>query len=256
MRKSLLLLALLGVQLIHAQKVDYKKNILTVDGQVIGKVDVEKSNFGLTKEFTFLSTTGEKLIIAAVSTEFEADKTDNTTLYYRFTFLPTNQVGIFKLSALSQEKGFAHLIGKSGIVVNNELQADKVTEFIAKKGVTPKVALDYTIVGRSTSWPIELKADKSIEQARTNIGWFKPTGQSNGQDYYEFFLPSGIMIAKVNFAGGNNAQNFELFTPKDNQKRIVNIPTKETVKFSANTVDPNFHTLKRVVAVLVEKGYL
>lgn len=257
MKKTILIALLIGsCQWAIAQKVDYKKNIISVDNVEIGKVVVQKGNFGLTKNFDFFSNSGEKLIIAALSTEFEADKSDNSTLYYRFTFLPTNQVGIFRLSALSMEKGFVNLIGKSGIVNGNNLNEAKIIELIAQKGVTPKVALDYTIVSRNTSWPIQLKDDKQIEQDHKNIGWFKPAGQRNGQDFYEYFLPSGILIAKVNFAGGNNAQNFELFTPKDNQKRIINIKQAETIKFSANTVDPNYHTLKRITAVLVERGYL
>jgi hypothetical protein len=64
------------------------------------------------------------------------------------------------------------------------------------------------------------------------------------------------MIAKVNFAGGNNAQNFELFTPKDNFRRIISIPQKETIKLAALTVDPNELTLRRITLWLSENNYL
>lgn len=239
-----------------AQKVDYKKNIISVDKVEIAKVEVEKENFGLTKNFNLYAMNGEKLIIAVLSMEYEADKTDNSSMYYRMTFVPTNQVGIFKLSSLGQEKGFVNLIGKGKIIDGNQLNADKVANLIASKGVTPRTAVHYNLVQRDRAWPIKMKETKKIEQANEEIGFFTAAGSVKGQDAYDFFIPSGILVAKVNFAGGNNAQNFELFTPKDNQRRVVSIPQTEVVKFLASAVDPNELTLKRVVKWLVENNYL
>ena len=117
MKTVLNFLFIVGINIVlYAQKVEYKNNIIAVDGNKIGKVEVQKQNFGLTKNFNLYSMGGEKLVIAVLSTEFEGDKNDNTTMFYRFTFLPTNQVGIFKLSTLGMEKGFVNLIGKGGIV--------------------------------------------------------------------------------------------------------------------------------------------
>ncbi|MCJ8153561.1 hypothetical protein MKJ01_07260 [Chryseobacterium sp. SSA4.19] len=248
-------LFILGLTIfLSAQKVDYKSNIISVDGNKIGKVEVQKQNFGLTKNFNLYSMNGEKLVIAVLSTEFEGDKNDNTTMYYRFTFLPTNQVGIFKLSTLGMEKGFVNLIGKGGVVDGNTLNEAKVTELIASKGVSPRAAVNYTLVSRNKNWPIELKQDKSIEQGE-KIGFFMSTGNRGGQDSYEFFVPSGVLVAKVSFAGGNNAQNFELFSAKDNVRKVVAIPQKDKMG-SISTVDPNSLTLKRIAVWLVENGYL
>jgi len=257
MRKIItLLLIAFVVQSLSAQKVDYKKNIISVDQKEIGKVEVQKENLGLTKNFVFNSKSGEKLVIAVLSTEYQNDRNDNTTLYYRFTFIPTNQVGIFKLSALGMEKGFANLIGSSGIVEGNTLNEQKVNELIASKGVTPRTTVNYMLVSRDRNWPIELKDTKSIEQGAKEIGFFTATGHFNGQDTYEFFIPGGVLVAKVSFAGGNNAQNFELFTPKDSQRRVVRLPVKEHVNFHKSTVDPNALMLKRVTAWLVDNNYL
>lgn len=257
MKTVLNFLFIVGINVVlYAQKVEYKNNIIAVDGNKIGKVEVQKQNFGLTKNFNLYSMGGEKLVIAVLSTEFEGDKNDNTTMFYRFTFLPTNQVGIFKLSTLGMEKGFVNLIGKGGIVDGNTLNEGKVTELIASKGVSPRTAVNYTLVSRNKSWPIELKQDKSIEQGVEKIGFFTSTGNVGGQDSYEFFIPNGVLIAKVSFAGGNNAQNFELFSAKDNVRRVVAIPQKDNVKFSSSVVDPNSLTLKRITAWLVQNGYL
>lgn len=241
---------------LSAQKVDYKKNIISVDDTEVGKVEVLKENFGLTKNFNLYSMNGDKLIIAVVSTEFANDISDNSSLYYRLTFVPTNQVGIFKVSSLSQEKTFVNLIGKSKIIEGNTLNELKVNELIATKGVTPKTVVNYTLVNRNKNWPIQFKDTKKIEQNQKEIGFFIPNGNSNGQHAYEFFLPSGVLIAKVNFAGGNNAQNFELFTPKDNSKRIVSIPQKDIIKMYASSVDPNESTLKRIALWLIDKNYM
>jgi hypothetical protein len=78
----------------------------------------------------------------------------------------------------------------------------------------------------------------------------------SGQDSYEFFVPDGIMVAKVSFAGGNNAQNFELFTASDRVRKVVSIPQKDKVNFLSSAVDPNALTLKRITAWLVQNNYL
>ncbi|MFA7447891.1 MAG: hypothetical protein WCY77_05605 [Weeksellaceae bacterium] len=251
-----LVFLLFAFQFSMAQKVEYKKNIISVNKVDLAKVEVIKENFGLTKNFNLYAMNGEKLIIAVLSMEYEADKSDNTSMYYRLTFVPTNQVGIFKLSSLGQEKGFVNLIGKGNIIDGNQLDADKVAELIATKGVTPRTAVHYNLVQRNVGWPIKLQPTHKIEQDNTEIGFFKVASSVKGQDAYEFFIPSGILVAKVNFAGGNNAQNFELFTPKDKQRRVVSIPQKEVVKHLSSSVDPNELTLRRVVKWLVDNKYL
>lgn len=247
---------LLATLLVSAQDVDYKKGIIIVDGNDYLKVDVKKTNFGLTKNFEVFNLAGEKVIIATVATEFDQDKNDNSYLFYRLTFLTSNQVGIFKVASLGQEKSFAKLLGNSGIMIKDKTDDNKVKEFIASKGASPRIAVDYTVVNRSTTWPISLKADKTIEQDGKIIGNFKSTGSSNGQDHYEFTLPSGVIVAKLSFAGGNNMQNMEVFTSKDNLKRVVPLPTKDKIIIGDASIDQNQFALKRVVKWLVDNRYL
>lgn len=239
-----------------AQKVEYKKNMISVDGKTVAKVEVQKENLGLTKNFNLYSMNGEKLVIAVLSTEYQSDPNDNMGMYYRFTFVPTNQVGIFRIPTLGMEKGFANLIGKGQVVEGNSLNADKVADLIASKGVTPRTVVNYMLVSRNKRGPIELREGKTIEQGGEQIGFFNHTGQVNGVDMYEFFVPDGVMIARVSFAGGNNAQNFELFTARDNVRKVVSIPQKEKVDFHTSAIDPNALTLKRITAWLVENNYL
>lgn len=53
-------LFILGINtFLFAQKVDYKNNIIAIDGNKIGKVEVQKQNFGLTKNFNLYSMDGE-----------------------------------------------------------------------------------------------------------------------------------------------------------------------------------------------------
>ncbi|MEN9549998.1 MAG: hypothetical protein RIR12_2589 [Bacteroidota bacterium] len=239
-----------------AQEVDYKKGMIQLDGQDYAKVEVTKQNFGLTKLFDVFSLSGEKIIIAVPATEFEQDKTDNSYLFYRLSFLTANQVGIFKIQSLSQEKSFAKLIGNSGILVKDKVDEYKVKQFIAAKGASPRIAIDYTVVYRNKAWPLSIQADKNIEQNSKIIGSFKPTGTSNGQDYYEFLLPSGVVVAKVSFTGGNNAQNMEVFTTKDNYKRIVSIPLQDKIIMADASIDKNQFAIKRIAKWLVDNLYL
>ncbi len=53
---------------VTAQEVEYKKGIISVDGNEYAKVEVKKENFGLTKNFEVFSMSGKKLIIAAPQT--------------------------------------------------------------------------------------------------------------------------------------------------------------------------------------------
>lgn len=254
MRKMLLIVSiLLCFATIHAQKTEYKNGMIQVDGKDYAKMEVKKQNFGLTKSFEVFSLSGKKIIIAAVASEFESDKSDNTYLFYRLTFLTSNQIGIFKISSLSQEKSFVKLIGTSGILENDTTNDIKVKEFIASKGASPTIAVNYTTVARSRTWPVRIQLDKNIEQNSTIIGSYKPAGPMNGSDHYDFFLPSGVLIAKVSFTGGDNAQNFELFTAKDNLKRVVLIPQKDKILASA---EGNMLTLQRIAKWLVDNQYL
>lgn len=256
MKFFLLALALSSPLFLLAQDVEYKKGIITVNGAEYAKLEVIKQNFGLTKNFEVYNNAGKKIIIAAVATEFDQDKDDNSTLYYRVTFLTSNQVGIFKVPALSQEKGFAKLIGASNILVNNETDDKRVADFIAMKGASPKIAVNYTLVNRNKSWPITLQKDRNIEQNSQIIGNFTNRGFYNNVDSYEFALPTGVTVAKISFAGGNNMQNMEVFTAKDNVKRVVPMATNDKLLVADASIDKNQFALKRVVKWLVDNNYL
>jgi len=239
-----------------AQDVDYKKGMIQVDGKDYVKLEVTKQNFGLTKNFDVYNLAGKKLIIAVVATEFDADKNDNSYLFYRLTFLTSNQVGIFKVAAIGQEKSFVKLIGTSGIINADTTDNERVKQFIASKGASPRIAVNYTLVNRNRAWPITIQADKNIEQNSKIIGNFKPAGSMNGQDYYEFALPTGVVVAKISFAGGNNMQNMEVFTVKDSQKRVVPMNTNDKIIAADVSIDKNQFALKRVVKWLVDNQYL
>jgi len=240
-----------------AQKVDVNKGVITVDGKEWAKLTVQKGNFGLTKTFEVFSLAGEKMIIAAPATEFEQDKSDNSVMYYRLTFLTSDQVGIFKLAALSQEKSFLKLITGGEILGADGKTIDsKVKELIAMRGASPTIAVDYTLVARNRSWPVRLQTDKNVEQDGKIIGHFAARGYYHGFSNYDFMFPSGFVIAKVYSTGCNNAQNFELFTAKDNLKRVVPIPQKENIMVASTETDKFQFTLNRIAKWLVSNSYL
>lgn len=256
-RISLMALSLVSIfGIAKCQDVDYKKGVIYVDDKEYMKMEVKKENFGLTKNFEVFSLSGKKIIIATVATEYDQDKNDNSYLFYKVTFLTSNQVGVFKVPSLSQEKGFAKLIGKSGIMAADTTNDQKVMEFIASKGANPRIAVDYTTVNRNRAWPIELFKGGNIEQNGKIIGQFVPRGSMNGMDYYDFTLPSGVIVAKIGFTGENFAQNMEVFTAKDNLKRMIPIPTKDKILAADFSIDKNQFTLKRVVKWLVDYQYL
>lgn len=246
---------------LSAQKVkgEYKKGSIMVDGKEVATMTKEKDkeNLGLTSTFEVFSLTQEKLIIGAYAGEFEQDPNDDMNQYYRVSFLTVNQVGIFTVAKLGAEKSFGKLLAKSGIFTADGLDEQKVKEFIAKKGKTPKVAVDYSIVGRNKSWPLELNEDKTIEQNGNTIGsWKDVTVKGKGVDTYEFYLPSGVKIATVSFTGGNNAQNCQMNTMKDGASRTVGIASKETINFSASSIDRNQWVLKRILDWMVANEYI
>jgi hypothetical protein len=254
-----LLAAVLSVGVANAQKIDYKNNTISVDGTDLVKVNKikDKDSFGLTSTFEVYSLSGKKLIIATIATEFKPNLNDNMVYYYRLTFLTTDQAAIFSLSKLGAEKSLVKLIGGSGIFVNDDVDPAKLREFIALKGKTPEVALDYTLVGRSRTWPIVLKEDKTIEQDKL-IGKFKEVAPyDSGYDSYEISLPNGVVVARVSFKGGNNSDSFIVDLKKDNVANyMVKIPVRDKVILASTPVDRNEIALKRITVWLVSKFYL
>ncbi|MDO3625320.1 hypothetical protein [Mucilaginibacter sp. BT774] len=252
----ILLMTVITVGQATAQKIDYKNNIISVDGKELARVNKIKTNFGLTGNFELYSLSVKKLIIATLATDFVPPNGDNSFYYYRFTFLTANQVGIFPIAKLWSEKSFAKLIGGANIITDDDLNSAKVTEFIAYKSMNPRVAADYTVVQRSLIFPIVLKEDQTIEQERKLIGRFKDLGSVSDVDSYDFSLPNGLTVVKVSFTGGNNAQNFEVYTVKDNDRRIVSLPTKDKVIMASTPANRNEIALGRILRWMVAKGYL
>lgn len=241
-----------------SQKVNYKSGVINVDGTDIAKVVKIKDggSFGLTSTFELYAMGGQKLIIATVATEFDENKNDNMDSYYRLSFLTTNQTGIFMISKLGGEKSFAKLIGGSGIVVNDKLDAEKVTEFIAKKGKSPSVAVHYNLAKRNGMFPVILRPESSVYQGPDLIGKFKDVSNASDADTYEFSLPEGLVVAKVTFTGGNNATKFIFTTYKDNLTLAYTIPTQGTYGKISSPIDRNEFTIARVAKWLVKNGYL
>jgi hypothetical protein len=205
--------------------------------------------------------TDKKLIIAALASEFQEDRNNNTMYYYKVTFLTADQTGIFEVSKFGPEKSFVKLIGGSGVFVNDDVDPEKVKEFIALKGKMPSARRStesqYTLITRSRGWPIKLEDDKTITQNGKVIGNFKPISPMiAGYDSYEISLPTEVVVAVVSFKGGNNAQDFDVTTQKDGIRRIQNIPTRDRVALASASADKNEIALKRLVEWLVNKNYL
>jgi hypothetical protein len=258
MRHITLLFATFFTGLLFAQDVEYKKGKILVDGEEYMTLEVIKMNFGLTKNFEVFTPGGMKVATAEVNaTKYESDKNDNSFLYYDVVFFPSQQKAVFRVASLGQEKSFAQLIGSSGILVNNKPDDAKIQAFIARRGVTPKLYVDYTPVPRSRTWPFEIKADRQITQESKLIGYFTASySDGNGRDFYQFYLPTGVRLADLSFVGGNNAQEFELFTYKDKYKRLVNIAQKDKILAADQSIDKNYFTLKRIVKWLVDNQIL
>jgi hypothetical protein len=107
-------------------------------------------NFGLTKNFEVFTMDDVKIATAEVNaTKYEADKDDNSFLYYDIVFFPSQLKAVFKVASLGQEKSFAQLMGASGILVNNKPDESKIKAFIANSAAKPKLFVDYSPVARN-----------------------------------------------------------------------------------------------------------
>jgi hypothetical protein len=241
-----------------AQKVEYKSGKLSKDGTQIASVNKVKdgSIFNLTSSYELYNMAGEKQIIATVATEFVPQANDNTVFYYRFTFLPLNQVGIFSLSKLGAEKSFAKLIGESGILVNDKLDAGKVQELMAYKSKNPRVSTQYHLVQRNRMMNLFFKDDHTIHQGLVVIGTFRDITPNKQADEYEFALPEGLVVAKVVFTGGNNARNCILTTMKDNRVQSLSVSDDKNYKLYLSSIDRNAEALTRIVRKLMDMDYL
>jgi len=241
----------------HAQSAEYKNGILTVDGDQVAKIVKTKEYMGLANTFEVFDMEDEKIIIAAWGGEFEQDPNNTLDFYYKLDFLTVNQAGIFTLSKLGTENALGKMLGKSGIFVDGKINGDKVKNFISSKGKTPAIRIDYTLVSRNKSWPIQLKEGGIIEQDGKQIGSFKDISVAgSGTDTYEFYLPSGVLLAKTSFMNGNNSQYAQLQTMKDNSTRDIQINTNETITAVVVAVDRNKWVLERIIKWMVANEYL
>lgn len=244
-----------------AQKINYKSGILQVDEKDVAKVVKikDKENYGLTSTYELYSLGGEKLALATIATDFKADRGDNTSYYYRVTFLTVNQVGIFSLSKLGPEKSFAKLIGEGGIVVNDQLDSRFVTELIARRGRTPVVQAEYVLIKRNRLFPIVFK-DNDIYQDDVLIGQFKDISSRREFDTYEFSIVTGLVAARVNYTGGNGAKNFTVSTTESNSTQNISIKsngmTYGKLLLRSEGMDRNDIVLKRIAKWLVDEEYL
>lgn len=255
---TILIGCLLVWQGLMAQKVAVKDGTIQVDGKELAKIVKikDKENFGLTSTYEVYALNGEKLIIAAIATDFAENSNNNGSYYYRLSFLTNQQQAIFRLSKLGPEKSLASLIGQSGIIVNNQIDPKMFTEFLAKKSVNPPIAMEYKLVERNHLGTPYIKG-KQIYQGLTLIGEFKDISTRPEYDTYEFSTAMGLVVARVNFTGGINAQNFVVTTYKDKVTTQINIPTQGKYSISQQPgVDRNEMALIRIADWLAKNWYL
>ena len=260
MKKYFLLIVLI-IQAItlQAQKAGYKDNKILIDDKAIATIKSmdSKGTMGMVNDFEIYNMQNELLIVAAYASEFPENQNDNMSYYYKLSFVGLDKEGYFKLSKLGTEKSLAKLIGNGGIIKNDKLDNDALFTFIARNGKTPPAAkVEYVLVQRDRSWPLDFREPGNIEQQSKLIGNYRDvTPKGSNVDYYEFSLPGGLMVAKVNFKEGNDSQVCEITTMKDNVKRAVPTPSQErNVKVLMG--DRNLEVVKRITKWLVDNRYL
>jgi hypothetical protein len=253
----LIVVMLIAATSVWAQKVDYKSGSLSVDGKEIAKVAKvkDKGSFGLTSTYELFSLSGEKLIIATIAADFVPNKNDNSGAYYRFTFLTTNQIGIFSLSSFGPEKSFAKLIGENKIIVDDHIDAKMVAEMIALKGNNPEVTVEYHLVQRDRDFPVFVR-DGLVVQGNVTVGKLKNVSTQAELSTYEFSIPDGLIVAKVSFKGGN-AKDFLITTYKNKLTRNYRIDIDSQFgALIASSGDMNETSLKRAAKWLIKNDYL
>lgn len=260
MKKNLLLVVLLiHAFIVNAQKASYKDGKILMDDAPIATIKSQASSgtMGMVKDFEVYSMQGQLLLIAAYASEFPEDKNDNTSYYYKLSFPGLDKETYVKLSKLGTEKSLGKLIGNSGIIKADKIDNDALFTFIAKSGKTPPAPpVSYELVQRNKSWPIEMQAEGVISQDGKSIGKFTDvTPKGSNVDYYQFSLPSGLIVAKVNFKDGPNAQVAEITTMKDNIKRPVPIPSQDRIT-AVLMGERNLEVIKRITKWLVSNNYL
>lgn len=244
---------------IQAQKSTYKDKTILIDEKPVATIKSmdSKETLGMINDFEIYNMQNELLIVAAYASEYPESKDDNMSYHYKLSFVGLDKEGFFKLSKLGTEKSLAKLIGNGGIIKDDKLDKDALFTFIAKNGKTPPAPrVEYVLVQRDISWPLEFREPGNIEQQSKLIGNYRDvTPKGSNVDYYEFSLPSGLTVAKVNFAEGNDSQVCEVTTMKDNLKRAVPTPSQErNVKVLMG--DRNLEVVKRITKWLVANKYL
>jgi hypothetical protein len=240
---------------LHAQKVEYKEGLVSVDKQPVARISGVKNQemMGLVKDYTALSMEGDTLFTAVYSDRIPESPDDNTVYYFEFRFRGLETPAYLPVSKLGGDKTIANHIGNFGLVKAQALDLNAVRALIQKKGKTPPYRLNYTMVSRNRQFPVEIREAGKISQASVQIGAFKDQGTQSGMDTYAFLLPDGTLIATASFTGGNKAASIQVTTLRD--KVMHTIAGGEPVTQLA-AVDRNYFTVKRIAQWLVEQNYL
>jgi hypothetical protein len=242
---------------LFGQKVSVKNGELSIDNKVVALIQAEKNKemMGLVKDFTVTNPAGELLFIAEYSSEIPEDPNDNLYYYFKFTFPALEEVAWLPVNKMGAEKSVGNLVGKNGLIRDGAIDADALGKLVAKKGKVPEVKEDYTMATRNRAFPVEIREVGKIQQAGELISNYTDKGTIGGSDVYDFYLPSGVLAARVSFSGGNNAPTAVFETMKDKQKRSVNLNVQEKASFVA-AIDRNYLTIKRIANWLVENKYI
>jgi hypothetical protein len=256
---AVLIVLIIQALTLQAQKASYKNNQILIDDQPVATIKSmeSKGTMGMVHDFEIYNMQNELLIVAAYASEIPENPNDNMSYYYKLSFAGLDKEGIFTLSKLGTEKSLAKLVGNGGIIKDGKLDNDAVFKFIARNGKTPPAAkVDYVLVQRDHSWPLEFREAGTIEQQSKLIGNYSDvTPKGSNVDYYEFSLPGGLKVAKVNFKDGNDSQTCEVTTLKDNITRMVSVPSQDrNVKVLMG--DRNLEVIKRITKWLVDNRYL
>jgi hypothetical protein len=260
MKKIFLLLILtLNIITVQAQKVSYKDDQILIDDKPIASIRSmeSKGTMGLVNDYEIYNLQNQLLIVAAYDSDYPENKNDNMSYHYKLSFVGLDKDGYFKLSKLGTAKSLAKLVGNGGIIKNDALDNDALFTFIAKNGkAAPAPKVEYVMVERNRSWPLDFREPGAIEQQSKMIGNYRDaTPNGSNVDYYEFSLPGGLIVAKVNFKEGNDSQVCEITTMKDNLKRPVSTPSKER-NVRVLMGDRNLEVIRRIAKWLVDNNYL
>lgn len=240
---------------VMAQKVNYKKEQILLDNNVVAKLEKISNGPMQPSNFSLKTLDGVEILVAQIQSLTTTDGYFN----YDIVFAQSGNKGEVRVATLNAGERLAKIFIENDLIKDQVFNPEAENRFLllypTKAGNQPVAAspsnvnntapLQYQIVKRPNNSIIFVDNSGNINANQILIGTIshkRDMDKGVFKNYVSIMLPDGTTIASANFEGIGTSNTAQISTYRDKQNHTINI---------------NETTFKKDIAeYLAQKGYL